>query len=59
MGRTAGSLIGKIVAVAWILLCVYVAQSIPATAGERIGSAGARAFTNAFHVFQSAGRPGR
>jgi len=37
MGRAAGSLITKIIAVAWILLCVHVARSLPANAGERIG----------------------
>jgi len=57
MGRAAGSLIGKIVAVAWILLCVYVARTLPATTGQRIGAAGARALTSSFRVFGDAGRP--
>jgi len=59
MGRTAGSLITKIIAVAWILLCVHVARSLPATAGERIGSKGARALTHAFSLFQRAEQPQR
>ena len=57
MGRAAGSLIGKIVAVAWILLCVYVARTLPATTGQRIGAAGARALTSSFRVFGDAGAP--
>ena len=59
MGRAAGSLITKIIAVAWILLCVHVARSLPANAGERIGSEGARALTHAFRLFERAGPPQR
>jgi hypothetical protein len=57
MGRTAGSLIRKIVAVAWILLCVYVAQNLSATTGPSIGAECAKAFTSSFHVFRGAGEP--
>jgi hypothetical protein len=56
MRHTAGSLIFKIVVLAWILLCVHVARSLPATAGERIGTEGARALGRAFELFRVGGR---
>jgi len=54
MSRTAKSLVAKILAVTWILLCVHVARTLPATAGERIGSAGAQAFSRMFRILVDA-----
>lgn len=56
MRRSAWSLVRKTVAVAWILFCVYVAQNLPATAGQRIVTAGTEIFSHVVHVFQDAGQ---
>lgn len=52
MRHTAGSLVFKIVAVAWILLCVGVARALPANPGEWIGTECARAFSQTFELFR-------
>ncbi len=53
MRYTAGSLVFKIVAVAWILLCVCVARALPANPGEWIGTECARAFSHTFQLFRA------
>lgn len=52
MRHTAGSLLFKVVAVAWILLCVCVARALPASPGEWIGTECARAFSHTFDLFR-------
>jgi hypothetical protein len=52
MRHTAGSVIAKIVAVTWILLCVSVARTLSANPGELIGSECARAVSHTFELFR-------